>query len=78
MNDNLDISPDGCLHLVSAPHLRFSAKKIKDCETCFHDPTYPELAKGIVCKSTIDCVDEDQWKKKKYKVLKADKEVVDV
>ena len=62
---------DGLITLSSSPpHLRFSPSKLKDCTTCKHDPTYEEMIKGIVCKATVDCVDEKQWKKKKYKVYK--------
>ena len=64
MNDNL--RTDSVTELLSASNLNFSPSKKKDCTTCAHDPTYEEMKKGIVCKSTIDCVDDKQWEERLY------------
>jgi hypothetical protein len=65
--DDLPSGSDGLITINSSPpSLKFSPKKVKTCETCGFEVTYEEMKKGIVCRAAVECVDEKQWKKRKY------------
>jgi hypothetical protein len=49
------------------PSLNFQNNKLRTCVSCFNDPSYPDMVKGITCYSTVDCVDNKQWKERKYR-----------
>jgi hypothetical protein len=64
---DIETGSDGCLHLDNAPYLNFGAGRKRDCTTCANDPTYEELKQGITCKSVKECINNKQWRGRRYK-----------